>query len=439
MKRQIGLREYVRRRERLMELMGPGTVAVIPGAQRQRRNRDTEFPFRQDSDFLYLTGFDEPDALLVLAPGREAGQVLLFVKEREARYERYNGELLGPERAVQVLAVDDAFPRSDVGDILPGLLEGRERIYTMLGDRPEFDRRMLAMVAAIRAREAGGAIPPGEFVSLKHVLHELRLVKSAAELAVMRRAAEITCSAHRRAMEAARVGAGEADLEAELLYGFMREGARYPAYTSIVGSGANACTLHYERNDGPLKNGDLVLIDAGCEYQHYAADVTRTFPVNGRFTSRQRETYETVLAAQQAAIDACQVGAPFDAPHQAAVAVLSRGLLAMGLLEGAIEEILEQQRYLPFYPHKTSHWLGLDVHDVGDYRVDGSWRVFEPGMVLTVEPGLYFGPEAPAPWRGMGIRIEDDVLITSDGPEVLTAAAPKTVDAIESLMAASAA
>ena len=432
------LKSFSRRRRRLMELMAPGTIAVLPAATRLIRNRDTEFPFRQNSDFYYLTGFEESDALLVLAPGRAHGEVVLFLREREARFERYNGELLGPDRATQMLGVDDAFPMSDLADILPGMLEGRERIYATLGELPEFDKQLLGFVADIRGREAGGAVAPAEFVSLKHLLHELRLVKSAAELKVMKRAAKITVAAHVRAMERVRPGMTESALEAELVYEFMRSGARSPAYPSIVGGGANACTLHYTRNDAKLKRGDLVLIDAGCEYQHYASDVTRTFPVSGRFSKPQRAAYEAVLQAQAAAVAACRPGAEFDAPHNAAVRSLCESLLTLGIVSGSLDEILEKQSYLPYYPHKTSHWLGIDVHDVGDYRVDGSWRVLEPGMVLTIEPGLYFRDCPVAEFNNIGVRIEDDVLITSDGHAVLTDAAPKEVADVEKVVGASA-
>jgi Xaa-Pro aminopeptidase len=435
----IAAAEYRRRRQRLMSLMDEGSIAVLPAAGQRFRNRNTEYPFRQDSDFFYLTGFAEPDAVLVLAPGRAHGQVILFCREREARAERYDGERLGPERAVDRLGVDDAFPVNDLEEILPGMLEGRERIYITLGEYPEFDNRLMHWVAGIRAREAGGAIPPGEFVALKHLLHEQRLYKSAAELRVMREAARITCSAHRRAMAACRPGMNETQLEAELLHEFMVNGARSPAYPSIVGAGANACVLHYVDNQDVLKKGDLVLIDAGCEYQHYASDVTRTFPVGGKFSAAQRALYEVVLEANRQGIQACRPGAAFIEPHQTALKVMVEGLIDLKLMAGDVEEILQSERYREFCPHNSSHWLGSDVHDVGDYRVDGAWRPLEPGMVLTVEPGIYIRADdstrhlAPR-WRGVGIRVEDDVAITREGHEVLSAAAPKSAEDIEELM-----
>ncbi len=419
--------------------MSPGSIAIIPGALPKRRNRDIQYLFRQDSDFFYLTGFTEAEALLVLIPGREQGQELLFCAERDARAELYDGERLGPERAAQVLGVDDAFPSADVGEILPGLLEGRERIFITLGEHPEFDRDLLGWVANIRRRESGGARPPGEFVELKAFLHELRLYKTAKELRLMRRAADITANAHLRAMRACRPGISEGQLEAELTYSFMSAGARSPAYPCIVGGGDNACVLHYVDNDQPLSKGDLVLIDAGCEYQHYAADVTRTFPVSGRFSKTQKEIYEIVLAANLAAIEACRPGNTFNTPHEAALKVMVEGLLALGLLEGDVETVLAEEDYYHLIPHKTSHWLGIDVHDVGDYQIEDAWREFEPGMVLTIEPGIYIPrhestDHLPARYRGIGVRIEDDVLITKDGHEVLTEAVPKRVKEIEAVM-----
>lgn len=441
MRAAIPKSEYRRRRKALMNLMAPNSVAVIPAATIRLRNRDTAYLFRQDSDFHYLTGFNEPDAVLVLAPEREHGEVILFCRERHPRSELYDGERLGPERVAQILGVDDGFPVADMDDILPGMLEGRDRIYLNLGDHPEFEGRLLGWVSGIRARESGGAETPGEFFALKHLLHEQRLTKSAAEIRVMREAARITCRGHVRAMQACRPGMTETQLEAELVYEFMRSGARTAAYPSIVGGGANACVLHYVDNAATLRKNDLVLIDAGCEYQHYAADLTRTLPVSGRFSRSQRAIYEVVLAANKAAIEASRAGALFMDPHQTALKIMIGGLLDLGLLEGDVDGVLETEAYRAFCPHNASHWLGMDVHDVGDYRVDGAWRPLEPGMVLTIEPGIYIPDREetahlPEEFRGLGIRIEDDVLITAASPEVLTADAPKEVDDIEALMRA---
>ncbi len=422
-----------------MSMMPPGSVAVVPAAGIRLRNRDTEYLFRQDSDFHYLTGFTEPDAVLVLAPGREHGEVILFCRDRDARAELYDGERLGPERAVEALHLDDAFPVADMDDILPGMLEGRDRIYMTLGEHPELDNKVIHWVRSIRAREAGGAQSPGEFVALKHLLHEQRLYKSAAEIRIMREAARITCNAHRRAMAACRPGMTELALEAELMHEFLVSGARSPAYPSIVGAGANTCVLHYTANGGTIRAGDLVLIDAGCEFQHYASDVTRTFPADGTFSRTQQAIYEVVLEANRRAIASCRPGAQFTTPHEVAVRVMVEGLLELKLLRGDADEIVADGSYRTFCPHNTSHWLGSDVHDVGDYRVGGASRELEPGMVLTIEPGLYLPPgdataHLPPRWRGLGVRVEDDVLITRDGCEVLTADAPKSVEDIHRVM-----
>ncbi|MDE0349137.1 MAG: aminopeptidase P N-terminal domain-containing protein [Gammaproteobacteria bacterium] len=435
----VSAEEYRGRRRRLMGAMEAGSVALLPSARVRYRNRDAEYPFRQDSDFYYLTGFEEPDCILVLAPGRPQGETVLFCRDRDARAERYTGERLGPERAAQVLGLDDAFPYADLDDILPGIVEGRERVHVTLGDHPDFDRRLIGWVTDLRAKEASGASPPGEFVSLKSLLHEQRLYKSPAERGLMERAAEITARAHFRAMRRCAPGVTEGQLEAELAHEFLASGARAPAYPPIVAGGRNACVMHYMRNDGVLHDGDLVLIDAGCEFEHYAADVTRTFPVNGTFTPPQRDLYELVLAAQMAALDAAVAGADFLAPHREATRVLTGGLIDLGLLGTSFEEAIETEAYRQYTVHNSSHWLGIDVHDVGDYRVGGAWRTLEPGMAITVEPGLYFPDDGsvanvPAHWRGVGIRIEDDVLIEERGSRVLTAPVPRLVDDIEAVM-----
>ena len=433
----IGRDEYRHRRRKLMASMAPGAVALVPAATRRARSRDIDYPFRQDSDFWYLTGFAEPDALLALAPERPEGEVILFCAERDERHELYNGERLGPERAPAALSMDQAFPATEMAAVLPGLLEGAEKLYVTLGDHPEFDRRLLGWTSEIRARESGGAVSPGEFIGLKALLHEQRLIKSDAEQRLMAQAGAITAGAHARAMRACRTGLNEMHLEAELVYAFLRGGAHAPAYPPIVGGGGNACVLHYMANDAPLRDGDLVLIDAGCEYEHYAADLTRTFPVNGRFSGPQRALYEIVLQAQQQCIAACRSGADFDEPHRAGLRTMVEGLAALGLLAGSIDEIMDTQSYLAFCPHKSSHWLGLDVHDVGSYRVGEQWRKLAPGMVLTVEPGLYIAPGAAGvddKWRGMGVRIEDDILIGEDSPKILTDGAPKEIADIESAM-----
>ena len=436
---KISKAEYARRRKNLMGLMEPNSIAIIPSAREQVRSRDTEFPFRQDSDFLYLCGFDEPDSVLVLIPGRRHGQFVVFCRERNLALEQWNGYRSGPEGVCRDYAADDAFPIGDIDDILPGLIEGRERVYYSMGRSAGFDQRIMGWVNNIRSRQSTGAVPPGEFTDLNHMLHDQRLIKSAAELRIMRKAGEITAQAHCRAMQFAEPGKYEYQLQAEIEHEFALSGARYPAYSSIVGSGANACVLHYVTNSDRMRDGDLVLIDAGCEYQHYAADVTRTFPVNGCFSKEQRAIYNLVLKAQLAAISRIAPGRHWNEAHDITVKTLTQGLVELGLLKGKVSTLIKKEAYRDFYMHRTGHWLGMDVHDVGDYRVNEEWRLLEPGMVLTVEPGLYIGADnrkVAKRWRGIGVRIEDDVVVTEGGCEVLTSAVPKTVAEIEALMAA---
>jgi Xaa-Pro aminopeptidase len=437
---RIGAAGFARRRRELMRLMEPDSIAIVPSASLRMRSRDAAYPFRQDSDFHYLSGFGEPEAVLVLAPGRAHGEFLLFCRERDPGRERWEGARAGPEGACALHGADDAFPIGDIDDILPGLIEGRRRVYYALGRQPEFDRTLMGWINAIRSKARAGAHPPGEFLDLDHLLHELRLFKSHEELALMRAAARISAAAHRRAMQHCRPGMREYELEAELLYGFVQGGARHAAYTSIVGGGANACVMHYIDNGDLLRDGDLVLVDAGCELDHYAADVARTWPVNGRFSREQRALYEVVLAAQLAGIREVRPGAHWNRPHDATVRVITEGLRDLGLLDGEPGELVEREAYKTFYAHRAGHWLGMDVHDVGDYKLGEEWRVLEPGMVLTVEPGIYIPADNRAVarrWRGIGIRIEDDVAVTRSGCEVLSAEAPKVAAEIEALMAGS--
>lgn len=434
---RINNKEYASRRQELMALMEEKSIAILPSASIVARNSDVDYPFRQDSDFHYLTGFDEPDSVVVLVPGREHGECILFCRERDPAEEQWNGKITGPERAMQLYGIDDAFPISDIDDILPGLIEGRSKLYYRMGSYAEFDSQVIGWVNSISNNKQSGTKPPGEFVQLDLYLHELRLFKSKAEVKVMKKAADITRQAHERLLETVHPGKPEYQLEAELHHTFVMEGARSPAYPSIVGSGNNGCILHYITNDDVVQKGDLVLVDAGCEYEYYAADVTRTFPANGKFSKTQRELYEIVLNAQLAAIETIKPGNHWDQPHQAAVKVITEGLVRVGLLEGDVDDLIEQEAYKKFYMHKTGHWLGLDVHDVGEYQVHETWRVFEPGMVMTVEPGIYIEEslDVPARFKGIGIRIEDNVLVTSKGHEVLTEGIPKTVDEVESYMA----
>ncbi|MDX1803459.1 MAG: Xaa-Pro aminopeptidase [Alcanivorax sp.] len=433
----ISTKEFARRRQELMATLGPNSIAILPAAPERTRNRDVEYPYRQNSDFWYLTGFGEPEAVMVLLPGREHGEYVLFCRERDRTMEIWNGYRAGPEGAVADHGADDAFPIGDIDEILPGLIEGRERVYYDLGHDADFDRRLMGWVNSIRERVRSGAQPPGEFVALAHHLHDMRLFKSAAEIKLMRKAASISAGAHVRAMRTVRPGMMEYQLEAEYLHEFMRHGSRSPAYPSIVGGGANGCTLHYIENSQKLRDGDLVLVDAGCELENYASDITRTFPINGTFSKPQRALYELVLASQNAAIEATHPDNHWNVPHEAVVRVLTQGLLDLGLLNGELNELIESEAYRRFFMHRTGHWLGLDVHDVGDYRIQEQWRQLEPGMVLTVEPGLYVAPDdetVDEQWRGIGIRIEDDVLVTKDGCDVLTHEVPKDVAEIEAVM-----
>jgi len=430
-------KHFARRRQQLMQAAGEGSILILPAAPERVRSRDTYYPYRQDSDFWYLTGCDEPEAVLALVPGRKHGEAILFCRERDLEREAWDGARLGPERAITVLGLDDAYPIADIDDILPGLLEGRRRVHYHLGRDADFDLKLIGWINRVRAQVRQGAQPPQEFLELGHLLDELRLFKSADELRLMQNAAEISVEAHRAAMRAARVGMHEFELQAELEYVFRKHGAQ-PAYASIVGSGSNACVLHYRDNAAKCRDGELVLIDAGAEYAGYAADITRTFPANGRFSKPQRALHTLVCAAQAAALAQARPGVPYEAGHDAAVATLAEGLLSLGLLKGRLEKVIANGDYKRFYRHKTGHWLGLDVHDVGEYRIDGASRLLEPGMVFTIEPGVYIPPDdtsVAAQWRGIGIRIEDDVLITREGHRVLTAALERSAEDVEGLMA----
>ncbi len=430
--------EYKRRRKHLMQIMGEDAVAILPAALVRMRNRDAEFQYRQDSDFHYITGFDEPEAVVVLVPGREHGEYILFCRENDKKMETWNGLRAGQDGAIEKYAADDSFPIDDIDDILPGLLENKEKVYYTMGVHPDFDQRVIKWVNRLREQSRMGVHTPGEFVSLDHQLHDMRLYKSAAEIKVMRKAAEISAEAHIRAIQFCKPGKYEYQLEAELLHHFMQHGARSPAYSSIVGGGKNGCILHYVENSESLKDGDLVLIDAGAELECYAADISRTFPVNGKYSKEQRILYDIVLTAQLAAIEQVKPGNHWNDPHEAAIKVITQGLIDVGILKGKLETNIEKETYKDFYMHRTGHWLGMDVHDVGDYKVDDEWRVLEPGMVLTVEPGLYISADHESvakKWHNIGIRIEDDVLVTKDGHEVLSKNAPKDPDEIEALMA----
>lgn len=429
--------EFNRRRKRLMQMMGKGSIAIIPTAPTAIRNRDVEHPYRPDSDFFYLSGFNEPDAVAVLIPKRTQGEYILFCREKDPQAETWTGRRAGLEGAQSIYQADDAFPITDIDDILPGLLENCERVFYTMGCDPHFDQRVIGWVNQLRNKARAGIHTPGEFVALDHLLHDMRLFKSRAEVKVMREAAKISAQAHIKAMRHCNPGMKEYELEAEIVHHFHKN-ACSTAYGSIVGGGANACILHYVDNNQGLNDGDLVLIDAGAEKNYYAADITRTFPVNGRFSKEQQAIYNLVLDAQHAAIAQVKPGNHWNQPHEAAVRTLTKGLVKLGLLKGQTRQLIKDESYRRFYMHRTGHWLGMDVHDVGDYKVGEEWRVFEPGMVLTVEPGLYIADgskKVAKKWWNIGVRIEDDVLVTKTGCEVLTADVPKSVTEIEAIMA----
>ncbi|MFN3750628.1 MAG: aminopeptidase P N-terminal domain-containing protein [Thiobacillus sp.] len=421
------------RRERVLNEMGEG-VMVIATAPEVPRNRDTHYPYRHDSYFYWLTGFAEPEAVMVLVGGK-APRHVLFCREKNEEREIWDGFRYGPAAAREVFAFDEAFAFDRLDAELPKLLENQPQLATIIGRDPAWDTRVMGWLNAVRAKARSGVRAPHLLADARVWLDEMRLIKDAHELALMRRAAEISTRAHGIAMRATRPGRHEYEIEAELLCAFRSGGAEAPAYNSIVASGANACVLHYVFNDKPLNDGDLLLIDAAAEFRSYAADITRTFPVNGRFSAAQKDAYEVVLAAQTAAIAAVRLGNCWNDPHEAAVRVLTQGMVDLGLLVGDVDSLIESKAYERFYMHRTGHWLGMDVHDAGEYKLGGEWRPLLPGMTLTVEPGLYIRPadDVPKALWNTGIRIEDDVAVTETGCEVLTSP-PKTVAEIEAWM-----
>ena len=429
-------RERARRRKHLMRAIGKDSIAIIPAAPVKSRSRDTNFTYRQDSDFYYLTGFNEPESVAVLISGRKAAEYIIFCRERDELMETWNGRRLGVDQAPEVLDADDAFPIDDIDDILPGLLEGRERVFYSMGRETLFDNRIIGWINQLKAKSGSGASVPSEFVSLDFHLHDMRLYKSRAELTLLRKAAKLSAAGHTAAMKRCEPGCMEYQLEAELISAYRSAGAQH-SFEPIVGGGANGCILHYTENDAELKDGELVLIDSGAEWQGYAGDISRTFPVNGRFSDAQREIYQIVLDANLAAIEKTVVGNNWNDPHEAAVRVITKGLVKLGILKGDVRKLIKDEEYRRFFMHRTGHWLGLDVHDVGDYKVDNKWRALEPGMVLTIEPGLYLSEASGVPkrYRNIGIRVEDNVIVTEGGPEIITSSVPKSIDEIEALMA----
>ena len=380
--------EFKKRRKQLMQRIGKGNIALLGSSPTKFRNRDVQYPFRQDSDFYYLTGFCEPDALAVFIPGREQGEYILFCREFDETKALWEGAHAGLEGATDHYQADDAFPIEDMDEILSGMLENKHKVFYPMGRDSDLDHRLLDWINHIKGQSRSGIVAPGELVSLEHILHEMRLFKSLEEIKLMRRAAEVSAKGHVKAMQACKAGLYEYQIEAELVHHFMQEGLRAVAYPSIVAGGKNACVLHYTDNADKLKNGDLLLIDAGAECDHYAEDITRTFPVSGRFSEPQKQLYQLVLDAQTAAIEQVKPGTPWHYAHDASVEVLTKGLVNLGLLQGKVKALIKKEKFKQFYMHRIGHWLGMDVHDVGDYKIDQKWRLLEPGMVLTVEPGL---------------------------------------------------
>jgi Xaa-Pro aminopeptidase len=428
--------DFVAHRTQLLNAMEDNSIAVIPSAKMHTRNRDAEFPFRQDSDFFYLTGFTEDHACLVLVKKADVSQTLLFCQSKIKEMEIWTGYRLGPDAAVEELKIDSAFSIEELEKQLPDLMADCKIVYGAWGKDTEQDQQLIQAIEKVKLKVRTGVTAPTAMVAIEPLLHEQRLIKSEAEIALMQQAANISAAAHVKAMEQVKAGVFEYQLEGTIRNYCAQNGSRFDAYSSIVGAGANACVLHYTANNQEIKDGELILIDAGCEVNHYASDITRTFPANGRFTDEQKALYQIVLDAQLAAIETVKPGNTFNDPHEAALRVITQGLVDFGLLSGDVITLIEKEAYKPFYMHKTGHWLGLDVHDVGSYKQDGKWRELEAGMVLTVEPGIYVSPDEESvdeKWRGIGIRIEDDVLVTDQGHHVLTHAVPKSVAEIEAL------
>lgn len=429
--------EYQNRRECLLTKIKPDSIVIVGAASVCQRNGDVEYSYRQDSNFQYLSGFPEPEAVLVLIPNRQQGQYILFCRDRDPAMEIWTGLRAGQKGAIEQYGADEAFSIDKIDDILPTLLDGCSTVYSLMANQHELQQHITDWTDVVRSKVRQDAQPPQTFIALESLLHEMRLHKSEAELAVMQHAMDISAKAHIRAMQECQAGLYEYSLEAALDYEFRRGGARLLAYNSIVASGSNACILHYQENNAELKAGDLVMIDAGCEIDCYASDISRTFPVSGYFSPEQKALYKIVLEANLAAINEVAVGKHYQDLHAAAVRVITQGLVDLGILQGNVETLIANKAFTEFYMHSTGHWLGLDVHDVGAYRIDKQSRTLEVGMVMTIEPGIYIAPDnanVEERWRGIGIRIEDNVVVTTQGHRVMTANTPKTIDEIEALM-----
>ena len=427
--------EFRARRDQLIQQMGEG-VAIIPTAPEAIRNRDSHYPYRFDSYFYYLTGFKEPEAVLLVIAGKSP-KTILFCREKDIEREIWDGFRFGPDAAKEIFGFDEAYSIQQLDEIAPKLLANQDALFYSLGADAAWDSKVTAWLNHLRTQARTGISAPDQVLDVRKLLDEMRLIKSPFEIDLMHRSANIAAAAHQRAMQFTKPGMMEYEVEAEFLHEFYRRGAQAPAYTSIVAGGANACTLHYNANNAQLHDGDLLLIDAGCELDGYASDITRTFPVNGKFSPAQKDLYQLVLAAQAAAITKVAPGHHWNAPHEAALKVLAQGFIDLGLCQGTVDAVIESGTYRQFYMHRTGHWLGLDVHDAGEYKDNqGAWRVLEPGMALTIEPGCYVRPadKVPEHFWNIGIRIEDDAIVTSTGCEIITKAAPKTISEIEDLM-----
>ena len=427
----VQAKQYKKRRARLAKNLGGGIV-VLPTAPERSRNADSHYDYRWDSGFYYLTGFREPEAVLVMVLG-DSPRSILFCREKNMEREIWDGFRFGPDLAREQFGFDEAYPYGELDARMPDLIANQEELHTPVGSDPAWDLRIAGWLNTVRSRVRSGVTAPEQIRDVRAAVSDMRLVKDDDEIAVMRRAAQISSAAHARAMRMASPGMREYQVEAEIIHEFLRNGARSAAYGSIVAAGANGCVLHYRENCAELRKGDLLLIDAGCELDSYASDITRTFPIAGKFSSVQRDVYELVLASQEAGIKAVKPGADFIDYHDAATRVLAQGLIDFKLCKGSVDAVLEDGSYKQFYMHRTGHWLGLDVHDAGDYMQKGKWRKLKPGMVLTVEPGLYIRPaqNVPKAFWNIGIRIEDDVLVTAKGRDVLTAECPKSVKEVE--------
>ena len=431
--------DFQDRRDRLAEAMGPNSIAIIETSQEAMRNRDADYKYRTDSSFFYLTGFAEPEAVAVIETSENGEEYTysLFCRERNREMEIWNGYRAGVDGAVDDYDADEAYAIDLLDEEIIEKLLNKEKLFYRIGQRAEFDARVAKWIVQANGESRKGTTAPAQLIQLDRIVDEMRLHKDAEEIQLMQIASDISAEAHTQAMKAVRPGMMEYALEAELNYVFGKNGC-VPSYNSIVGGGENGCILHYVENNKELKDGDLVLIDAACEYEFYASDITRTFPVNGKFSPEQKVLYQVVLDAQIAAIDAVRIGNSYKEPHNVAVRILVQGLLDLGIMQGDIDEIIEKESFRQFYMHGTGHWLGMDVHDVGSYKQDGEWRTYQEGMVVTVEPGLYIAPDdetVDVKWRGIGIRIEDDIVATKNGPLNLTSKVVKTIEDIEALMA----